>query len=276
MHHCRDGDGKSASGMSSKWVRQTKCVLANVGSAVFDVKWSCIWGLLLVCQFIWLYSGGFEYLNEAEQANYFGRRPVVLPPLRITALSLLSLWSTCCLTSSDLSFLSSMEMEAILKRGSSLSRLWLMNKGVWKMTECASFSLAALLHIGWWQWLWARTCHVLYTCFLCCVKRNKKSGTKQPSEILRFGKHCKIILMDKQHSLCLKILEDEHKRKNKWEAIPQALHIQSVPGHLVSTLSPQQPVRMHLKWEVSKTWLGRAKRHSSKMLMYAWEGLLER
>lgn len=74
-------------------MKQTKCVLAGGGSSVFDVKrthvlrhFICLPVYLTACGF-----GGFEYLNEAELTSYFGRRLELLPPLRMAALSLLSL-----------------------------------------------------------------------------------------------------------------------------------------------------------------------------------------
>lgn len=68
---------------------------------------------------------------------------------------------------------------------------------------------------------------------VCCVKRNDyRLGARKQRQVLAFGKPCKILWRDQQHRLCAEVLEDEHERKNEREA----LHIQSVPGHLVNIL----------------------------------------
>jgi len=104
---------------------------------------------------------------------------------------------------------------------------------------------------GYELWLY----QVFFTSSLCHVKRNKdRPGARQLSGILGSGKQNHVegpaVLCE-----CLEVLKDEHQRKNERKATPPALHLQSVPGHLVSILPTHPPMRMCFigkKGEVSR------------------------
>lgn len=127
-------------------------------------------------------------------------------------------------------------MEWILERVRSLSKLWLMNKGVRKMTESDSFLWQLCSTSGDGSGCELGMCHVFFTSFLHCVKRNKdRPGARQ----LRYSGlgSTAISFWGTTSTVCVwKYSRMSTRVKNKCEAITQALHIQSVPGHLVSIL----------------------------------------
>lgn len=139
-------------------------------------------------------------------------------------------------------------MEWILEGVSCLSILWLMNKGVWKITERGSFPwhLSYSLYDGSGCEPWLR--HVAFSSFLCFVKMNKdRNGAKQMREIFTSGRHDKITAVP----MALRVFENECKRKKEWEATPQALHF---------LLSSRSPVNILPKDLRGCIWLKRKER----------------